>query len=584
MKRNGAEVHSAETKVEALLDHDGTVVQGTPGSTAQGPSARFERVPEHHEGTQFNIELHFNTEIPGLSYQTVQGALLEVEGGSVSAASRLTPGSNEGWRVSVTPSHRGRIEIRLPVRECGEPNAVCVDNQPLTEAVSATVQGVPLTAQFRNVPEEHDGETPFEIEFVLSEEPAGLSYRTVQGDLFDVSGGQIVRAWRLEKGDNTGWGLKVEPSGYVDVSLEVRATTHCDALPGVCTADGRMLAGGLHTSIKGPATLSVSDAETDEEAGGTLDFVVSLSRALEETVTVEYRTEDGTAQAPEDYTHTSGTLTFALGERSKIVPVPILDDGHDEGSETMKLKLENPSPSRVKLMDDEGIGTIHNHDPMPKAWLVRFGRTVGSQLVDALNARLEGAGGSHVTVAGINVIGASGLEPEAEDDDPFGLPEWAKDRRLEADERTITADDLLLGSAFHLSSGGDGTQGEGPAFTAWGHVATGAFEAEEDSVTMDGEVTTGLVGFDAEWERALAGVMLSQSTGDGSYQLDPAHGNDAGTVESSLTGVYPYARVDLNARVSAWALAGRAQASSRCTRRAGNPCRPTSRCAWARWG
>ena len=556
MKRNGAEVHSAQTKVEALLDHDGTVVQGTPGSTAQGPSARFERVPEHHEGTQFNIELHFNTEIPGLSYQTVQGGLLEVEGGTVSAAARLTAGSNQGWRVSVTPSRRGQIEIRLPVRECGEPNAVCIDNQPLTEAVSATVQGVPLTAQFRNVPEEHDGETPFEIEFVLSEEPAGLSYRTVQGDLFDVNGGHLVRAWRLEKGNDTGWGLKVEPVGFEDVSLEVRATTHCDALPGVCTADGRMLAGGLHTSIKGPATLSVSDAETDEEAGGTLDFVVSLSRALEETVTVEYRTEDGTAQAPADYTRTSGTLTFALGERSKIVPVPMLDDGHDEGSETMKLKLENPSPSRVKLKDDEGIGTINNHDPMPKAWMVRFGRTVGSQLVDALNARLEGAGGSHVTVAGINVIGASGLEPEAEDDDPFGLPEWAKDRRLEADERTITADDLLLGSAFHLSSGGDGTQGGGPAFTAWGRVATGAFEAEEDGVTMDGEVTTALIGFDAEWERALAGVMLSQSTGDGSYQLDPAHGSDAGTVESSLTGVYPYARIDLNAQVSAWALAG----------------------------
>ena len=73
---------------------------------------------------------------------------------------------------------------------------------------------------------------------------------------------------------------------------------------------------------------------------------------------------------------------------------------------------------------------------------------------------------------------------------------------------------------------------------------------------MDGDVTTGLVGFDAEWERALAGIMFSQSTGDGSYRLDPAKGDDAGTVESSLTGVYPYARIDLNARVSAWALAG----------------------------
>ena len=50
--------------------------------------------------------------------------------------------------------------------------------------------------------------------------------------------------------------------------------------------------------------------------------------------------------------------------------------------------------------------------------------------------------------------------------------------------------------------------------------------------------------------------MLSQSSGDGSYRLDPELGNDAGTVKSSLTGVYPYARLELNARVSAWALAG----------------------------
>ena len=73
---------------------------------------------------------------------------------------------------------------------------------------------------------------------------------------------------------------------------------------------------------------------------------------------------------------------------------------------------------------------------------------------------------------------------------------------------------------------------------------------------MDGDVTTGIIGFDAEWDRALAGVMLSQSTGEGSYRLDPAQGDDAGTVESDLTGVYPYARIDLNERVSAWGLAG----------------------------
>ena len=76
---------------------------------------------------------------------------------------------------------------------------------------------------------------------------------------------------------------------------------------------------------------------------------------------------------------------------------------------------------------------------------------------------------------------------------------------------------------------------------------------------MDGDVTTGLLGADAEWNRLLAGIMVSQSSGDGSYRLDSGsseQAGDQGTVESSMTGVYPYARLDLNERVSAWGLVG----------------------------
>ena len=385
-----------------------------------------------------------------------------------------------------------------------------------------------------------------------------MSFRTVQNGLFDVTGASIENASRLSPGKNNGWSLRLSPSGLGDVTVRVKPTTVCDTPPGVCTADGRKLGGGLQAAIAGPAVLSVADAEVDEAEGATLDFVVTLSKQRYTATTVAYATSDGTATAGSDYTETSGTVTFGPLETSKTVSVLVLDDAHDEGSETMMLTLSNPSGAR--LGDSTATGTINNHDPMPRAWMVRFGRTVGSQVVDALGARLEGTRGSHVTVAGINVIGGSGLEPKAEDDDPFGLPDWAKNAEREADGQALTADDILLRSAFHLSSGGDGPGG-GPAFTAWGRVATGGFETEEDGVTMDGDVTTGLLGFDAEWERALAGVMLSQSKGEGSYRLDPAHDNDAhdndaGTVESSLTGVYPYMRIDLNARVSAWALAG----------------------------
>ena len=206
---------------------------------------------------------------------------------------------------------------------------------------------------------------------------------------------------------------------------------------------------------------------------------------------------------------------------------------------------------------------------MPRAWMVRFGRTVGSHVVDALGERLEGGAPSHVTVGGIRLTGAPGVVPEADTDDPFGLPEWATKIHREEAARTLTRDDLLLRSAFHLSSGG-GEAAE-PAFTTWGRVSMSGFEAEVDDVTMDGDVTTGHIGFDAEWERVLAGVMVSQSTGEGDYRLSAEQGGDAGSVKSSLTGVYPYARLALSGRMSAWALAGAGSGELTLTQEGGKP-------------
>ena len=374
----------------------------------------------------------------------------------------------------------------------------------------------------------------------LDPPPVNFSYRAIAASIVSVEGGTINRVWRRVQGKSHRWGIDVTPAGNGPITLTVNGTTDCEAQHAACTAGGGMLEGGPTVTILGPALFSVADGEVDEAEGATLDFVVSLSRERSESSTVSYATSDGTATAGDDYTATNGTLSFAANETSKTVQVPVLDDAHADGGETMTLTLSNPAPATVKIADATATGTINNTDPMPKAWMVRFGRTVGSQVVDALTARLDGGARSHVTVGGITLSGAPGVEPEAEAHDPFGLPEWAKASTLEPEAQTITTDDLLLRSAFHLSSRGDGPH-VGPAFTAWGHVATGGFDAEEDGVTMDGNVTTGLVGFDAEWDRALAGVMLSQSTGDGSYKLDPALGDDAGTVESDLTGVYPYA-------------------------------------------
>ena len=293
--------------------------------------------------------------------------------------------------------------------------------------------------------------------------------------------------------------------------------------------------------------LGVADAQASE--GGTLAFRVTLSEAASGPVTVAYASADGSAAAGADYEAASGTLTFAAGERAKTIEVAVFDDAHDEGSETLTLTLSNASGARIG--DATATGTIVNRDPLPQAWMVRFGRTVGSQVVEGLTGRLEGGSGSHVTVGGIELTGGGAfVEPEAPSGHILGLTGWTTGTERNAPERMMTADELLLGSAFHLSSAGAETGG--PAFTAWGRVATGGFDAEVDDVgtdnggtpglkgAIDGDVTTGLIGFDAEWDRALAGLMLSQSTGEGSYRLGRGdQGGAEGTVESTLTGVYP---------------------------------------------
>ena len=115
-----------------------------------------------------------------------------------------------------------------------------------------------------------------------------------------------------------------------------------------------------------------------------LAFKVTLSRAASGTVTVDYATADGTATAGADYTAASDTLTFAAGETAKTVSVTVLDDSHNEGTETMTLTLSNASGARIA--DATATGTIENSDLMPAAWLARFGRTVAEQVVDAVAA------------------------------------------------------------------------------------------------------------------------------------------------------------------------------------------------------
>ena len=150
------------------------------------------------------------------------------------------------------------------------------------------------------------------------------------------------------------------------------------------------------------AALSVADASVSEGPGARLAFAVTLDRTRDRKVLVRYATADGSATQGDDYTGVSGTLRFAPGETTKTVSVPVLDDAHDEGSETLTLTLT--SPRRAVIDDGTPVGTIVNSDPLPNAWLSRFGRAASDHVVQSIGRRLEGGESeSHLTVMGWRV-------------------------------------------------------------------------------------------------------------------------------------------------------------------------------------
>ena len=443
------------------------------------------------------------------------------------------------------------------------------------EATGTVVDVPPLTATFHGLPDEHDGKRLFAFEIRFSEEFRGLELAAFRADALQVTNGRIVDARRTVRGQNRSVTVRVRPSSFDEVRLTLPATTDCSAASAICTQDGRKLSGTVTATVRGPVTVSVADAEAREGTDAAVSFAVTLNRAATREVTVNYATRDGTATAGEDYTFTRGTLTFAVGDTEKTVEVPILDDALDEGAETFTLKLMNATGARID--DGEATGTIENSDPLQTMWLSRFGRTVADHVTGAVSDRLSNPmTGMQVTVGGQN-LDLARMEDEAWLDRTMvsmarvlGVPEgqgpgdegWPDTGSFLHESptpdrtpvRSITGREILLGSSFHLA--GDG-EGGGSGMTAWGRVTTGGFDGEAPAdggtVRIDGEVTTGILGTDAKWGRVLAGVALSVSEGEGSFDQP---GVDAGTIESTMTTGSPYARIDLNERISAWGMAG----------------------------
>ena len=342
----------------AICTADGRSLSEGIATTVEGPTgpppltASFEDMPEAHDGERaFRFRVAFSEPI-AISFRSLREDAFAVSGGRVTRGTRVDR-RKDLFEITVEPDGAGEVTISLPAgRECSVSGAICTwgpPRKPLTNTPTAPVAGpaeerapAPLTASFEGVPSEHDGERAFTLRIAFTEPLSWMNGRRLREDVVAVAGGRATKASRVNRRRDL-WHLTVEPDSRADVTVTLAAGAACRTPAAVCTSDGRALSTTIATTVRGPVAVSVADARAEEGTDATLDFAVTLSRAASGPVAVAYATADGTATAGSDYTARKGQLTFDPGETATTVRVPVLDDAHDEGEETLTLRLSAAS-------------------------------------------------------------------------------------------------------------------------------------------------------------------------------------------------------------------------------------------------
>ncbi len=111
-----------------------------------------------------------------------------------------------------------------------------------------------------------------------------------------------------------------------------------------------------------PVTVSIGDASIMEGDGATVEaeFTVTLNRESPVPVTVSFITKDDTAIAGADYEHCDGVVTFAPGQTSQMITVPVLPDTTVEANEEFMVALAGEE--HVLLEREVARGRIGDND------------------------------------------------------------------------------------------------------------------------------------------------------------------------------------------------------------------------------
>ena len=183
----------------------------------------------------------------------------------------------------------------------------------------------------------------------------------------------------------------------VNETVEVTLSNPTDATILIGTGTGTIIDddGAPSLSINSPSVI-----EGPSDATAIMTYLVTLSPASGQQVTVDYARSGGTATSGTDYAALSdGTLTFRIGQTDTAIIVSVTGDDTDEPNETVEVTLSNPTSTTIATAT--GTGTITDDDDPPSLSISSPSIAEGPSGASAIltyAVTLSAASGKQVTV------------------------------------------------------------------------------------------------------------------------------------------------------------------------------------------
>lgn len=155
---------------------------------------------------------------------------------------------------TLTPTDDSDVETDETVSVAGSATGLTVTGTTIT--ITNDDAPPPFTAEFLNVPANHDGESTFTFELRFSE-AFRVSYKKIRDRVLNVTGGEVTNAARLVKKSSLRWNITIQPSSDDSVVIVLPSRPCSPGRQAVCTDDRRPLSDTVSATVSGPVAGSV---------------------------------------------------------------------------------------------------------------------------------------------------------------------------------------------------------------------------------------------------------------------------------------------------------------------------------------